>query len=112
MSHTKIAILVIALLLSLALVERASARVLLVTATGTHRIALTDEPCALKAVSNLPYRATWRDGATNYEGCYHLFAVVVQRAGQPEVQRWIASYFDDRTVAVIPLEVFSVPQEV
>lgn len=61
-------------------------------------LSLYTEPCALPAVKNLPYRAIWRDARGAYEGCYdvRLGAVVV-------------AYFTDRTVIVVPLEVFRAP---
>jgi hypothetical protein len=32
-------------------------------------ITIMDEPCQVKAVTNLPYRATWTEKGKTYEGC-------------------------------------------
>lgn len=61
------------------------------------RIVLTDEPCQLKAVVNLPYRATWEEKGKVYEGCY---------ATNPNFGI-VAGYFSDSTVAVMPMRAFS-----
>lgn len=66
-------------------------------AVGVHegiRVVLTDEPCALVAVSNLPRRATWEEGGKTHEGCWGAMQGVV------------AAYFTDRSVAVMPVELF------
>jgi hypothetical protein len=59
-------------------------------------ITLTDEPCALDAVSNLKYRATWVEKEKTFEGCW---------APHREMGVVIA-YFDDKTVALIPVQAF------
>lgn len=59
-------------------------------------ITLTDEPCALKAISNLPFRATWVEKDKSYEGCYGVRADV----------GLVVAYFNDATVALIPMQVF------
>jgi hypothetical protein len=46
----------------------------------------------LPAVSNLPYRGTWTEKGKTSEGCWAL---------HPEVPL-IISYWDDRTVAILP----------
>jgi hypothetical protein len=56
------------------------------------KIVLTDEPCRLSAVYNLPYRGTWTEKGKTSEGCW---------AVHPEVP-FIISYWDDRTVAILP----------
>ena len=58
------------------------------------RITLTDEPCQLDAVTNLPRRAIWEEGNKRFEGCWGA------------MQGFIASYFSDRSVAVIPAQLF------
>lgn len=61
------------------------------------KIVLTDEPCQLKAISNLKYRATWTEkNGKLHEGCYavHPYGVIV-------------AYFSDKTVALMPLDVFT-----
>lgn len=57
-------------------------------------ITLTNEPCRLKVVSNLPARATWTEKGKTFEGCFGLSHGVV------------AFYFDDRTVVMLPREAF------
>jgi hypothetical protein len=57
-------------------------------------ITLTDDPCELDAVKNLPYKATWVEDGKTFQGCF---------APRPEVQLVVA-YFDDRTVALIPFQ--------
>lgn len=56
-------------------------------------VTLTDEPCALASVKNLPHRSTWQEKGKTYEGCWggHPLGVVV-------------AYWDDLTVALIPLQ--------
>ena len=65
-----------------------------VTAEGA-RIVVTDEACQLKEVTNLKYRAVWHEKGKTFEGCYavHPYGLVV-------------AYFDDKTVAVMPLDAF------
>ena len=69
-------------------------------AQGELRITLYDEPCAIKAPSNLKYRATWVKGSEKFEGCHSLFIGPI-----------IAIYFDDDTVAVIPAVLFRPVEE-
>lgn len=64
-------------------------------AQGELRIILYDEPCAIKAPSNLQYRATWVKGSEKFEGCHSLFSGPI-----------VAIYFDDDTVAVVPAVLF------
>lgn len=82
------------LMLALGLAVQASAAPI---ATASHAgviVTLTDEPCALPAVANLPNRATWQQDSKTYEGCFGV------RAGL------VLAYFDDRTVALLPLDGF------
>ena len=65
---------------------------------GPVTITLSDEPCALAAVTNLPYRATWRDTRGVFEGCFDIQHGSV-----------VALYFDDRTVVTAPLRAFGPP---
>jgi hypothetical protein len=64
------------------------------TADGA-TIVLFDEPCKLKEVTNLKYRATWKEKGKTFEGCYavHPFGVVV-------------AYFNDGAVALMPIDSF------
>jgi hypothetical protein len=60
-------------------------------------ITLTDEPCALKGqISNLPMRAIWVEKDKTYEGCW----------GARQNIGMVLAYFDDHTVALIPMQVF------
>lgn len=59
-------------------------------------VTLTNQPCAIKYVTNLPLRATWKDGSKTFDGCYAVF---------PESEA-IGFWFDDGSVAVIPAHIF------
>ena len=62
-------------------------------------VTLYDEPCALEAVANLRYRATWHDPKRgHFEGCYTVQHHTI-----------VVLYFDDRTVVVLPLQIFQPP---
>jgi hypothetical protein len=66
---------------------------------GGVTVSLYQEPCARAAVSNLPYRATWRDAAgKTFEGC-----AAVQHGSV------VVMYFDDRTVVTVPVRAFGAP---
>ena len=59
-------------------------------------ITIYNEPCTHSEVANLPYRATWSQDGKVFDGCvgaFKSFGVA-------------AFYFDDKTVAVVPLELF------
>ena len=60
-------------------------------------VTLTDENCALSAVKNLPYRATWVEAKGSFEGCYDVRRTVV------------VIYFEDQQVIIVPLEAFRKP---
>lgn len=69
------------------------------------RVTLTDEPCALKAITNAPKRVTWREpNGRLSEGCYGLYSLRLPH-GKVDI---IIGYFDDLTLQVIPLSAFSV----
>lgn len=57
-------------------------------------ITLHSEKCALKEVTNLPARITWEEKGKVTEGCFGAKAGVV------------IFYFADKTVGVIPVQVF------
>ena len=61
------------------------------------RIVLTDEDCRLPAVENLKKRAIWHEKGKVYEGCF----------GAHPVYPIIMAYFADKTVVVLPVEVFT-----
>lgn len=58
-------------------------------------ITLYDEPCGLPEVANLPFRAEWTEGKVTFQGCWTQSPFGV-----------VAAYFTDKTVAVIPVQVF------
>lgn len=69
-----------------------------VSEDGSVTVLLTDEPCALGGVTNLPYRAVWqKKGEAPIQGCFNVI-------GGGSV---IAMYFEDKTVLVFPGNVFS-----
>ena len=59
-------------------------------------ITLYDEDCKLPAVSNLKKRATWTEKGKTFEGC----------VGQHPQFPIIMAYFADKTVVVLPLDIF------
>lgn len=61
------------------------------------KIVLTDEECRLPAVANLKRRATWTEKGKVYEGCY---------GGHPTFPI-VMAYFADKTVVVLPAELFT-----
>lgn len=63
-------------------------------ADGTVVVTLTNEPCRLKAVDNLPLRATWREDGKTHEGCFGAVGGIV------------LSYWADLTVTALPSSVF------
>jgi hypothetical protein len=65
------------------------------TAEGV-TITLTDEPCAVKEIANLPYRATWVEKDKTFQWCW----------GPYRELSIVLAYFDDRTIAVIPVQAF------
>ena len=62
---------------------------------GSVTVGLYDEPCAVAAVTNLDYRATWSAGGKTWEGCYtiNVFGIVVM-------------FFSDLTAVSVPAEAF------
>ena len=60
-------------------------------AQGIH-IVLTDEPCQLKTIANLPYRAIWTQEGKTFEGCF----------GARQDYEAVVAYFSDFSVALIP----------
>lgn len=59
-------------------------------------ITLHSEDCRLKAVENLKLRATWLEEGKIVEGCY---------GGHPAFPL-VIFYFADKTVVVLPSEIF------
>lgn len=77
------------------LLDAARAEAIASASQGTVTVTLTNEPCKLDAVKNLPYRAEWRDGAKVFQGCFNVWP-----------GGYILAYFDDRTAALIPVQEF------
>lgn len=65
------------------------------TAEGA-TITLTNEPCKVPAIGNLPFRAVWVEKDKTYEGCF----------GVRQDLGLVLAYFDDRSVALIPIQIF------
>ena len=60
------------------------------------RIVVYTEKCDLGAVSNLPNRATWTENGQTIEGCAQAFP-----------QFGVAAfYFADKSIAIVPLQMF------
>jgi hypothetical protein len=57
-------------------------------------VTLYNEPCRIKTLTNLPYRATWIEKGKTFEGCY----VPRTEAGI------VLFYFDDGSVGYIPFQ--------
>lgn len=89
-------VLVLAIIAFLILLPlKAHAEPLFQTSDDSVTITLHSEPCAIKAVTNLPRRATWQEKGKVIEGCWQIFGNVV------------GFYFlDDKTVGVAPAGVF------
>jgi hypothetical protein len=64
--------------------------------TNGVRVVLTNEPCKLTSVTNLPYRSTWTEHGKTIEGCFGMFG-----------NQMVGFYFEDKSVAVIPARAFS-----
>jgi hypothetical protein len=67
------------------------AKPLAVATKGKAVITLHSDPCAVKNIANLPFRATWIDGEKQYEGCWAATDYDV-----------VVSYWSDNTIALIP----------
>ena len=64
--------------------------------SGDVTITLYTDKCELKEVSNLPYKATWQEGAKVFQGCFGI-------NGEAGV---VMFYFTDKTVAAAPVGMF------
>jgi hypothetical protein len=60
------------------------------------KITLHDDKCALPAVANLGRKATWDEKGKTFEGCW---------GGHPQFPV-LMFYFADRTVVIVPVEMF------
>ena len=73
----------------------AAAEPLLQVQSGNTRIVLYSEPCALRAIVNLPHRAEWIVRGETFVRCWTL-----------SVFDHIVMYFEDRTAVTVPAELF------
>jgi hypothetical protein len=62
------------------------------------RVVLTNDPCKLSEVSNLPYRATWEEKGQTFEGCW---------SPSFDRQRVNAFFVSDKSVVSFPPQMFS-----
>lgn len=58
------------------------------------RVVLHDDKCAVSAVANLPYKATWEEKGKVFQGCW---------GARPDAGV-VMFYFDDKTVGIIPMQ--------
>ena len=70
--------------------------------SGDVTITLYTDKCELKEVSNLPYKATWQEGAKVFQGCFGI-------NGEAGV---VMFYFTDKSVAAAPVGMFKPVQGV
>jgi hypothetical protein len=57
------------------------------------KVVLHDDKCAVSAVANLPYKATWDEKGKVFQGCW---------GARPEAGI-VMFYFDDKSVGIIPI---------
>jgi hypothetical protein len=57
------------------------------------KVVLHDDKCAVSAVANLPYKATWEEKGKVFQGCW---------GARPEAGI-VMFYFDDKSVGIIPI---------
>ena len=66
------------------------------TGPGGEVITITDEPCKLASIVDLPYRATWKEKGKTFEGC-----------AAPHPSGLVVMYFkEDRSIALVPVRMF------
>lgn len=59
-------------------------------------ITITDEPCKLTDIVDMPHRATWAEKGKTFEGC-----------AAPHPAGVVVLYFkDDRSIALVPIRMF------
>lgn len=88
--------MVVLCLLNFAALKAEAAPLVQATDDAGVTVTLTDEPCKLTSIANMPYRATWRGPKRLMEGC---FSVV------PEVGL-VVMFFDDKTVKLAAVSAF------
>jgi hypothetical protein len=78
----------------IALTTIAQAKPTHIAQEGNITITITDEKCALSAVS-MPFRATWKEGDKHYEGCVgqHPTGILI-------------FYFTDGSIVLMATQVF------
>jgi hypothetical protein len=57
------------------------------------KVVLYDDKCAVAAVANLPYKATWEEKGKVFQGCW---------GARPDAGV-VMFYFDDKSVGLIPI---------
>ena len=82
-------------ILALCLAFTAQAEPVASAAGGGVSISLYTDKCALSAVSNLPFKATWTEKGKVSQGCYGV-----------AYQEVVMLYFEDKTVVVLPVGMF------
>jgi len=97
MSRWEVGMIVLIVVLGLAIFAgKASAEPIYKASAEGTTITLHTADCKMPAVKNLPKRAVWEEGGVKTEGCYGphpQFPVVV-------------FYFSDRTVVIVPVQLF------
>jgi hypothetical protein len=57
------------------------------------KVVLHNDKCAVSAVNNLPYKATWEEKGKVFQGCW---------GARPDAGV-VVFYFDDKSVGIIPI---------
>ena len=97
MTRWEVGMLVLIVVLGLLVVGNAKAEPMFRADAGDAVVTVHTEPCAVKAVGNLPKRATWVEKGKTFEGC----------AGQHPMFPILIFYFEgDKSVVVVPIELF------
>ena len=65
-------------------------------------VTLFNDKCRLTSVVDLPYRAVWKEGGKSFEGCF----------GPTQFNGLIVLYFDDRSIALMPMQAFKPVREI
>ena len=66
------------------------------------KVVLHDDKCAVGAVVNLPYKATWEEKGKVFQGCW---------GARPDAGL-VVLYFDDKSVGIIPISELTAVQGV
>lgn len=70
---------------------------------GEVTVTVYNDPCQVKEVTNLPFRATWLEKGVLHEGCFSY---------AQHVESLMMYFSTDKTVAVIPVSIFKPVQGV